>query len=68
MRLGVFAAALALALSSWAATTSPVADAAMKGDLAALQSLLRDKADVNARPIAKARRRSISLLCMAAPK
>ena len=48
MRSAGLAAALALAFSAWSATTSPVADAAMKGDLAAVQSLLPDKADVNA--------------------
>src|SRR5258708_6599402 len=39
---------LALSITGWAATSSPVADAAMKGDKAALRALLQQKADVNA--------------------
>jgi ankyrin repeat protein len=43
----ICAAALALPLAAFAAN-SPVADAAMKGDKAAVQTLLQQKADVNA--------------------
>ena len=39
---------LALALAALGAVPSPVADAAMKGDKAAVKSLLQQKADVNA--------------------
>jgi ankyrin repeat protein len=42
------ATALALYLTAFGASNSPVADAVMKGDKAALQSLLDKKADVNA--------------------
>jgi ankyrin repeat protein len=43
------AAALTLSLMAFGATTpSPVADAAMKGDLAGVRTLLTQKADVNA--------------------
>ena len=42
------ATALALYLTASGAANSPVADAAMKGDKAALRSLLEQKADVNA--------------------
>jgi len=46
---GGFACALALCLTAYAATpTSPVADAAMKGDAATVKTLLAQKADVNA--------------------
>jgi uncharacterized protein len=44
--VGVVAVVLSAAL--FGATSSPVADAAMKGDRAAVQSLLQQKADVNA--------------------
>lgn len=37
-----------LALAAWAAEPSPVADAAMRGDRAAVRALLDQKADVNA--------------------
>ena len=39
---------LALATSAWAAGKSDVADAAMKGDKAAVRALIAQKADVNA--------------------
>src|ERR1022692_4322913 len=43
------ACALAFCLTSYAAVpASPVADAAMKGDLATVKTLLAQKADVNA--------------------
>ena len=45
--IGFLAAAL-VAASAAAAAKSPVADAAMKGDTAALRTLLQQKADVNA--------------------
>ena len=50
LRYGVSccAAALALSASAYAAAPSPVADAAMKGDKAAVRSLLAQKAEVNA--------------------
>ena len=41
------AAGLALYLTALGAAGSPVADAAMKGDKAALRTLLQHKADVN---------------------
>jgi len=41
------AAGLALYLTALGAAGSPVADAAMKGDKAALRTLLQQKADVN---------------------
>lgn len=44
----VCAGAFALCLSAFAASNSPVADAAMNGDRSAVQSLLQQKADVNA--------------------
>jgi ankyrin repeat protein len=44
----VCAGALALCLTVFAAGNSPVADAAMNGDQAAVQSLIQQKADVNA--------------------
>jgi ankyrin repeat protein len=51
MRVRAFAGAALLAVLSasaaWAATKSPVADAAMNGDTAAVQKLLAQKADVN---------------------
>src|SRR5436305_12123539 len=40
--------ALTLCLSASAASNSPLADAAMRGDKAALRTLLSQKADVNA--------------------
>jgi len=40
--------AMVLTWTSIAAASSPIADAAMNGDKAALESLLREKADVNA--------------------
>ena len=40
--------AIALCLPAWAASNSPVADAAMQGDKAAMRALLSEKADVNA--------------------
>ena len=43
-----FVAVLALATAGWGAVSSPVADAAMKGDGAAVRSLLAQKANVNA--------------------
>ena len=42
------AGAFALCLSAFAASNSPVADAAMNGDRIAVQSLIQQKADVNA--------------------
>jgi ankyrin repeat protein len=42
------AAALALHVAAFGASSSPVADAAMKGDKAAVRSLIQQKADVNA--------------------
>ena len=49
MRFALWVGALVtLSGAAFGATTSPVADAAMKGDHAALESLLRQKADVNA--------------------
>ena len=42
------AAALAVYFTASAATSSPVADAAEKGDIAAVRQLIREKADVNA--------------------
>src|SRR5437763_458090 len=42
-------AALALYLTAIGAVSSPVADAAMRGDKTSLQSLLKHKADVNAK-------------------
>jgi len=42
------AAALGLCLTAFGAANSPVADASMSGDKGAVQSLLRQKADVNA--------------------
>ncbi|HZI78246.1 MAG TPA: ankyrin repeat domain-containing protein [Vicinamibacterales bacterium] len=52
MRVRLFAGAAALALlcstNATAATKSPVADAAMRGDRAAVQKLLAQKADINA--------------------
>jgi ankyrin repeat protein len=44
----VCAGAFVFPLSAFAASTSPLADAAMNGDRAAVQSLVRQKADVNA--------------------
>jgi uncharacterized protein len=44
----VCCAALALPLLALGAANSPVADAAMKGDIAAVRALIRQKADVNA--------------------
>jgi ankyrin repeat protein len=41
-------AALALAAVLWGAASSPVADAAMRGDRASVRALLAQKADVNA--------------------
>ena len=47
-RIGGFAAMMLLmATLSWAAT-SPVADAAMRSDLASVRALIKQKADVNA--------------------
>ena len=46
--LPVCVGALALCLSAFAASNSPLADAAMNGDRTALQTLLEQKADVNA--------------------
>ncbi len=37
-----------MAMAAWGAASSPVAEAAMKGDQAAVRSLLEQKADVNA--------------------
>jgi uncharacterized protein len=52
MRTQVFvsgcAVALLLAASAFAASSSPLADAAMRGDRAAVRTLLQQKADVNA--------------------
>ena len=48
MRLAVYCAALALPLLTFGAAPSPVADAAMKGDLAAVRALIQQKTDVNA--------------------
>src|SRR5271166_2133414 len=45
--IAVGAAALAGYFTLGAAPSSPVADAAMKGDLAAVKSLIQQKADVN---------------------
>jgi len=45
---GAFAALCALSAAWGAPSSSPVADAAMQGDLATVQSLIRQKADVNA--------------------
>jgi ankyrin repeat protein len=42
------AAGLAMYITATAAPSSPVADAAMKGDVAAVKSLIQQKADVNA--------------------
>ena len=44
------AAALTLCLAAYGAVTpaSPLADAAMKGDIASIKALLTQKADVNA--------------------
>jgi ankyrin repeat protein len=42
------AGALALCLSAFAASNSPIADAAMNGDVAAVRALVEQKADVNA--------------------
>ena len=47
-RVGISAVGLLLAVTAAAATSSPVADAAMKKDVAAVRTLLRQKADVNA--------------------
>src|SRR5580658_1760075 len=44
----VCAGVLALSFSAFGASTSPVADAAMNGDRPAVQSLVQQKADVNA--------------------
>ncbi|MBA0088681.1 MAG: ankyrin repeat domain-containing protein, partial [Acidobacteria bacterium Pan2503] len=41
-------AALAFSLSAYGAGTSPMADAAMRGDKAAVEALIRAKADANA--------------------
>jgi len=41
-------AALAFSLSAYGAGTSPMADAAMRGDKAAVEALIRGKADANA--------------------
>ena len=46
----------AVAVSAQAPSKSPVADAAMRGDLAAVRTLIGQKADVNV-PQAMARRR-----------
>ncbi len=46
--VAVGAAALAAYFTASAAASSPVADAAQKGDIAAVRSLLQQKADVNA--------------------
>ena len=50
MRRGIKAVGLtlSLALAAFGAASSPVADAAMKGDKAAVQTLIQQKADVNA--------------------
>jgi uncharacterized protein len=49
LRFGaVWLAALCLSISVGAATNAPVADAARRGDLDAVKSLLKDGADVNA--------------------
>src|SRR5579871_1136041 len=42
------AAALAITVAGWSAASSPVADAAMNGNMIALNSLIQQKADVNA--------------------
>jgi ankyrin repeat protein len=42
------AAGVVLSMAAFGAAPSPVADAAMKGDLAAVQSLIQQKSDVNA--------------------
>jgi ankyrin repeat protein len=47
MRLSLLVAALVAAIPT-AETNSPVADAAMRGDTAAVRSLIRQRADVNA--------------------
>src|ERR1700735_780818 len=44
----VCAGVLSLSFSAFGASTSPVADAAMNGDRPAVQSLVQQKADVNA--------------------
>src|SRR6204780_1899918 len=44
----VCAGVFALSFSAFGASTSPVADAAMNGDRPAVQSLVQQKADVNA--------------------
>src|ERR1700678_2155165 len=44
----VCAGAFVLSLSAFAASNSPLADAAMNGDRAAVQSLVQQKADLNA--------------------
>ena len=46
--LPVCACALFLSISAFAASNSPLADAAMQGDRAAVQSLVQQKADLNA--------------------
>ena len=48
MRLAVSCAVFALPLLAFGAAPSPVADAAMKGDIAAVSRLIQGKADVNA--------------------
>ena len=47
-RITLFVAGLALCLAVFGAVPSPVADAAMKRDRAAVHTLLNQKADVNA--------------------
>ncbi len=46
--LSACAGALALCLSAFAASNSPIADAAMNGDAASVRALIGQKADVNA--------------------
>src|ERR1700739_3109206 len=46
--IGSCSLALTFSLAMFGAASSPVADAAMKGDLAAVRSLIQQKADVNA--------------------
>ena len=47
-RIGGFVAVLLTATVAWAADPSPVADAAMRSDLASVRTLIQQKADVNA--------------------
>ena len=46
--VGAGAAVLAVAIAAWSAGPSPIADAAANGDLAAVNNLIKQKADVNA--------------------